>query len=97
MKTARTKSPQKPYDGTKEILDEHRKIPIPERELWAAVVLQAMTNIYFKVKNWEEDLMFLSGGGNWNWICGLLGIEPKRASKLALKAACGNLKVIHKH
>ena len=90
-------NPLKPYDGKKEILDEHRKNPVPERELWSAVILQAMTNIYFKVPNWEEDLSFLSGAGNWNWICELLGTDPKRASKLALKAACGNLKVIHKH
>ena len=90
-------NPQKPYDGKKEILDEHRKNPVPERELWSAVILQAMTNIYFKVPKWEEDLEFLAGAGNWNWICSHLGMDPKQISKLALKAACGNLGTIHKH
>ena len=90
-------NPQKPYEWKKEILDEHRKNPVPERELWSAVVLQAMSNIYFKIPKWEEDLLFLSGGGNWEWICELLGTDPKRASKLALRADCGNLGTIHKH
>jgi hypothetical protein len=90
-------NPIKQYDGTKEILDEYRKENPPERELLSAIILQAMSNIYFKAPKWEEDWEFISGAGNWNWICSHLGMDPKQISRLALKAACGNMKVIHKH
>lgn len=90
-------NPIKPYEGTKDILDEYRVENPPERELLSAVILQAMSNVHFKVGKWQEDLEFISGEGNWNWICSHLGMEPKQISKLALKAACGKLGTIHKH
>ena len=90
-------NPKTQYDGTKDILDEHRKENPPERELLSAVILQAMSNIHFKVGNWKADLRFVKGGGNWNWICSHLGMNPRQISRLALKAACGNLGTIHKH
>lgn len=90
-------NPIKQYDGTKEILDEYRVENPPERELLSSVILQAMSNVHFKTPKWEEDLAFISGEGNWNWICSHLGMNPKQISRLALKAACGNLGTIHKH
>jgi hypothetical protein len=90
-------NPIKQYDGTKEILDEYRVVNQPERELLASIILQAISNVHFQAPKWQEDLEFISGEGNWNWICSHLGMNPKQISRLALKAACGNMKVIHKH
>ena len=91
-------NPLKPYEGTKDILDEYRTNPKPERELWAAVILHAIQNLHFKTHKWHEDLIFIAGGENWNWVCTQLGIDPKRASKGALRAAYSNdFTVIHKH
>lgn len=91
-------NPTKQYEGTKDILDEYRKENPPERELWAAVILHAIQNLHFRAHKWHEDLMFVAGGENWNWICTQLGIDPKRASRGALRAAySSDFTVIHKH
>jgi hypothetical protein len=73
--------------GRKDVLDENDKGSNPFRNLWSAVILQAMSNIHFGVRHWDEDLQFIAGSENWNWICEQLGIDAKRTSKLALRAA----------
>ncbi|HOD31781.1 MAG TPA: hypothetical protein PKM79_09150 [Smithellaceae bacterium] len=68
------------------ILDD-KQGSVPERELWSAVILQALVNIHFQNKGWHDDLGFIAGGGNWNWICEQLGMDARRVSRLALAAS----------
>jgi len=82
--------------GRGEVLTDCKEAD-PNRELWAGVILQAIVNVRFKVKGWQDSLEFLAGGGNWNWICEQLGLDPRRSSKNALKTAFYNRKPIHKH
>ena len=70
-----------------EVLDEAAIKTPPEKNLWAAVILQAMGNVHFGVKGWHEDAAFISGAENWGWICEHLGLDARLASKLALRAA----------
>lgn len=77
-------NPKKPYEGIEKILDDKTSIR-PEHELLACVILQAMANVHFKVRHWEEDLQFLSGAGNWRFICEGLGLNPQAASRGAIK------------
>ena len=71
--------------------------PNPERELWCACILQAIINVRFKNPKWEDDLDFIAGGENWDWICEQLGTDGKRASRNALKAVFDSKNIIHKH
>jgi len=71
--------------------------PNPEREMWCACILQAIINVRFKNPKWQDDLDFIEGGENWDWICEQLGLDPRRSSKNALKTAFYNRKPIHKH
>ena len=65
-----------------------------EKSLWSAVIIQAITNIRFKIDGWEEDLFFIAGGRNWEWICEQLGYDARRTSKLALIAATGKNRIM---
>jgi hypothetical protein len=82
--------------GRGEVLTDCKE-PNAERELWCGVILQAIVNCRFKVKGWQDSLEFISGAGNWNWICTQLGMDSKRASRNALKAVFDSKNVIHKH
>jgi hypothetical protein len=82
--------------GRGEVLTDCKE-PNAERELWCGVILQAIVNCRFKVKGWQDSLEFLAGAGSWDWICEQLGMEPKRASRNALKAVFDSRNVIHKH
>lgn len=73
--------------GRGEFLDMNVGSGDPVRDLWSAVILQAMVNIFFKRKNYQEDLHFLSGGRNFPWICEQLGLNEKLASIGAIKMA----------
>ena len=77
-------NPKKPYEGFEKILDDKKAIS-PIHELWACVILQAMANVHFKIKDWRNDLQFLSGCGNWKLCCEVLDLEPKAASRGAIK------------
>lgn len=65
---------------------------VPELELWSAVILQALINVQFEKGHWGEDLLFISGAGNWDWICEQLGMDARRASKMALQILDDNFK-----
>jgi len=82
--------------GRGEVLNENKE-PNAERELWSGVILQAIVNVRFKVPKWEDDMAFLSGGDNFNWICSQLGINARRASKGAIKACFDSRNIIKKH
>ena len=83
--------------GYREVLDMHTREAIPERELWSAVILHAMSNINFKVKHWQDDVEFLAGGGSFPDICCILGMDERRASQGALKAAFSGKNFMRKH
>lgn len=85
--------------GRGEVLDEHAVSGIPERDLWAAVILQAMVNVHFKSRGWEQDLYFLSGGNGFSWICDQLGLNEKLTSIGAIKMAFNRdmIRFIKKH
>jgi hypothetical protein len=68
------------------ILDD-KTVPVPERELWSAVILQAMINVHFLNYRFEDDLRFLQGNGNFKWICEHLGLDEKILLKRAQIAA----------
>lgn len=82
--------------GRGEVLTDCKEAD-PNRELWAGVILQAIVNVRFKVKGWQESLDFLAGGENWDWICEQLGMDAKRASRNALRAVFDSKNIIHKH
>ena len=99
MSKRKTKKDETRIDsyGRGEVLDEKWRENPPERELWAAVIIQAISNVYFKVNRWEEDLFFISGGRQWNWICEQLGMNAKSMSIGAIKAAFGDFGKVNKH
>ena len=82
--------------GRGEVLTDCKEAD-PNRELWAGVILQAIVNVRFKVKGWQESLDFIAGGENWDWICEQLGMDAKRASRNALRAVFDSKNIIHKH
>lgn len=84
MQNGEVSKTKKPYEGFEKILDDKKAIS-PIHELLACVILQAMANVHFKVRNWQEDLQFLSGAGNWLFICEGLGLNPQAASRGAIR------------
>ena len=81
--------------GRSEVLDD-KPFVNPFRELWAAVIWQAVLNVHFKIRNWHSDLQFISGSGEFNKICGWLDLDPKRTSKACLQAATKDLRYAKK-
>ena len=98
MSRKKTKDDETRIDsyGRGEVLTDCKE-PNAERELWCGVILQAIVNCIFKVKGWQDSLEFLAGAGSWDWICEQLGMEPKRASRNALKAVFDSRNIIKKH
>jgi len=94
MSRKKTKDDETRIDsyGRGEVLTDCKE-PNAERELWCGVILQAIVNVRFKVKGWQDSLEFIAGGGNWNWICEQLGMDAKRASKEALNALNSRKKI----
>jgi len=75
--------------GRRDVLDEKSISSPPERNLWASVVFQAILNVNFRVRGWEEDLHFLGGGRAWEWVCDVLGLDYKYTSECAIRTALG--------
>jgi hypothetical protein len=98
MSKRRTKPDETKGDnyGRWAVLTDCRE-PNPDRELWCGVIWQAILNVRFQVTDWQSSLRFLERGGNFDWICEQLGMEPNRASRNALKAVFDSRNVIHKH
>ena len=86
-KTRRDDEDQMVEYGYGEILNYNDVEPTHERELWAAVIYQAVIDVACKVKYWEHDLMFLKGCRNFNWICEQLGLDPLATSRAAVATA----------
>lgn len=74
--------------GSSEVLTDE-KAPARERDLWAAVIWQAILDVNYRVHNWKSSLRFLMGGGQWVTICDILDLEPVSTSKRAVKVATG--------
>jgi hypothetical protein len=74
--------------GRNEVLTDE-KAPARERDLWAAVIWQAILDVNYRVHNWKSSLRFLMGGGQWVTICEILDLEPVSTSKRAVKVATG--------
>lgn len=71
--------------GENEIFDEFTPVRSHERDLWAAVVLEAISNVQMKSTGWNTSLYFLKRNGNFDWICQSLGFNPVLASDKILK------------
>ena len=82
--------------GISKVMDD-KPCVTPERELAAAVILQAMTNVHFKVRGWEDDAAFLSGAGSFPMWCEYLGLDPRKTAKAALRGAFNIKTFITKH
>lgn len=73
--------------GRGEVLNEHDVEPMPERELLSAVFMQAVINVSCKVNDWESDLRFLKGAGNFPLFCVWMDYDKDRMSRATVRAA----------